>query len=278
MVSTTEIKPALVLQPYISCYALREFNTGETIMGKPLHAVHEYYMTFFLKNRFCEFIDASGKKESRLSNTLVTFLTEAHGSIYFKGNFTLFCAQIKSNGLFALFGIPQKILINEIFPIEDILQSDSKLIIEQLASSKDIYEMGCCMDKYFIRKLLQQKHKFYTTAIPTVSNIILQNKGRVSLDKLSNFANMSFRNFERRFIEEVGMSPKLYARIIRFYYAVENKMLHPEKSWTDISYEGGYFDQAHFIKEVKSFSGKTPEGLFKYTPPPVECFIERVEH
>lgn len=107
---------------------------------------------------------------------------------------------------------------------------------------------------------------------------ILQNKGIVSLDKLAHFANMSFRNFERRFIEEVGMSPKLYARIIRFYNAVENKMRHPEKSWTEITYEGGYFDQAHFIKEVKTFSAKTPDELFKYTPPPVEKFIERVEH
>lgn len=278
MVSTIEIKPALVLQPYISCYALRKFSTGDKIMPKPLHAVHEYYMTFFLRDKFCDFIDDSGKIKSRLSSTLITFLTESHGCTYFKGNYTLFHVQIKSNGVFALFGIPQKILIDGIFPIDDILRNDSNLIMEQLESSKDIYEMSCCMDAYFIRKLLQQKHKYYTTAIPAISNIILQNKGIVSLDKLANLANMSIRNFERRFIEEVGMSPKLYSRIIRFYNAVENKMLHPEKSWTDITYEGEYFDQTHFIKEVKTFSGKTPDELFKNTPPPAENFIEKVEH
>ena len=55
-------------------------------------------------------------------------------------------------------------------------------------------------------------------------------------------------------------------------------MLHPEKSWTDITYEGGYYDQAHFIKETKTLSSKTPDELFKYTPPPVENFILKVEH
>ncbi len=278
MVFTIEIKPAPVLQPYISCYALREFSTGEMVMPKPLHAVHEYYMTFYLKDKFCDLVNDSGKLIRKLSSTLITFLTESLGCTLWTGDYRLLNVQFKSNGLFAIFGIPQKILINEIFPIGDILGNDSILIMEQLESSNGIHEMAGYMNAYFIRKLLQQKHKYYTTAIPAISNIILQNKGVVSLDKLSHYANMSLRNFERRFIEEVGMSPKLYSRITRFYNAVENKMLHPEKSWTEITYEGGYFDQAHFIKEVKTFSAKTPDELFKYTPPPVEKFIEKVEH
>ena len=75
MVSTIEIKPALILRPFISCYALREFDTGGMIMPKPLHAVHEYYMTFFLKDKFCDLIDSSGKIQPRISSTLITFLT-----------------------------------------------------------------------------------------------------------------------------------------------------------------------------------------------------------
>lgn len=278
MVSTIEIKPALILRPFISCYALREFDTGGMIMPKPLHAVHEYYMTFFLKDKFCDLIDSSGKIQPRISSTLITFLTESRGCTYFNGNYTLFQVQIKSNGLFGIFGIPQKILMNDILPIDDILGNDGRVIKEQLESSKDIHEMGACMNTYFIKKLLHQKHKYYTTAIANVSAIILQNNGIVSLDWLARDSNMSFRNFERRFIDEVGMPPKLYSRIVRFYNAVEKKMMHPGKSWTDITYECGYFDQAHFIKEVKAFSSKTPEDLFKETPPPIEIYIGKVEH
>ena len=107
MVSTIQIKPAPVLQPFVDCYSLRKFNTGEMVMPQPMHAVHEYYLTFLLKEKFCDFKDNSGKVH-RKSNSLVTLLTESLGCVYYKGDFVAFCAQFKSNGLFAIFGIPQK--------------------------------------------------------------------------------------------------------------------------------------------------------------------------
>ena len=73
------------------------------------------------------------------------------------------------------------------------------------------------------------------------------------------------------------MSPKLLARIRRFNHALEYKMLHPDVTWTEITYECGYFDQMHLIKEFKEFSSKTPEELFKHTPPPVENYNTRAE-
>ena len=273
MVSTSQIKPALILQPYINCYSLRIFNTGERVMPQPLHAIYEYYLTFFLKDKFCRVKDISGKVETK-SSSLITFFTQSQGCVYYQGNYVLFCVQFKSNGLFAIFGIPQKMLINSIMPIEDILGNDYRLLNEQLDSSKDIFEMSKHMNAYLSQKLLCQRHNRHTNNIANCSNIILVKKGNISLDSLAYNGNMSSRNFERRFIDEIGMPPKLYARIVRFYNAIENRMLHPEKSWTDITYENGYYDQAHFIREVKSFSSKTPEELFNYTPPPTEKFIE----
>jgi AraC-like DNA-binding protein len=273
MVSTFQIKPALILQPFISFYSLRIFSTGETVMPQPLHAIYEYFLTFFLKDKFCKVKDRSGKIETK-SSSLVTFFTESQGCVYYKGSYVLFCVQFKSNGLFAIFGIPQKMLINSIIPIEDILGNGYRLLNEQLDSSKDIFEMSEHMDAYLTQKLLCQKHNKHTTNIANCSNIILFKKGNISLDSLAYNGNMSARNFERRFIDEIGMPPKLYARIVRFYSAIENKMLHPVKSWTDITYENGYYDQAHFIREVKSFSAKTPEELFSDTPPPTEKFTE----
>jgi AraC-like DNA-binding protein len=270
MVSTVQLKPAPILQPYISCYGLRVFNTGELEMPRPMHAVHEYYLTFFLGDKFCV--------HGKLSNVLTSLFTESQGCTYWKGNYALFHVQIKCNGLFAIFGIPQKILINTIVPLEDILGNECRQLTEQLESSKDIYEMSVYMNSYLTKMLLCQRHKMYTITITNIANIIFRNSGIVSLDTLVHYANMSFRNFERRFVEEVGLSPKLYARITRFYNALENKMLNPSKRWIDITYQYGYFDQAHFIKEVKTFSSKTPEELFKYTPPPTEDFITKVEH
>ncbi len=276
MVSTIQIKPAPILQPFVHCYALRLFNTGNQVMPQPIHAVHEYYMSFLLKEKFCDLTDNSGKMNHRKSSSLITLLTEPLGCMYYKGDYVLFSIQFKSNGFFAIFGIPQKILLNTIVPIEDILGKDACLIQEQLESSKDIGEMGRYMNACLTAKILSHRQNYYTTIIAGISQNILNNKGIVSIDRLAYDANMSLRNFERRFIETVGIPPKLYLRITRFFNALENKMLHPQINWTAISHEGGYFDQAHFIKECREFSLKAPEELFRYTPPPTENFIEKV--
>lgn len=278
MVSTIQIKPAPELQPFVSCYSLRKFDTLQLAMPQPMHAVHEYYMTFFLKDKFCEIRDNAGNFH-RASNALCTLFTESQGCNYYKGNYVLFCVQFKSNGIFAIFGIPQKILINAILPLEDILgEENNKLLTEQFQSSVDIFEMATYMNAYLIKMYLCQKHEIYTGIIANISDMLLHYKGVVSLDALALYGNMSLRNFERRFINEVGISPKLYARITRFYNALENKMLHPGKNWTDIVYENGYYDQSHFIKEVKLFSSKSPDELFKYTPPPTENFTQKIEY
>ena len=279
MVSTIQIKPAPVLQPFVSCYSLRQFDTAGLVMPQPMHAVHEYYMTFFLKDKFCEVKDISGNFQSRASNSLCTLFTEPQGYAHYKGNYILFCVQFKCNGIFAVFGIPQKILINTILPLGDILGDKNNLLLtEQFQSSADIFEMATYMNAYLIKMLLCQKHKIYTGIIANIADIVLHNKGVVSVDTLALYGSMSLRNFERRFIDEVGIPPKLYARITRFYNALENKMLHPGKNWTEIVYESCYYDQSHFIKEVKLFSSKSPDELFKYTPPPKENFIEKVDY
>jgi AraC-like DNA-binding protein len=273
MVSTIQIKPALLLQPYISSYSLRVFNTGNVEMPRPMYAVQECYMTFFLKDKYCELRDDSNRQMGKFSNALCTLFTGSQGCTYWKGDYIVFCVQFKSNGISAIFGIPQTILINAVLPLEDILGSDNSVLTEKLEAATSIMEMGKQMDEYLLRRLLYRKHKSVTHSIARASQIIADNKGNVSMDALAGYINMSNRNFERSFINEVGMPPKMYARVTRFFNAIENKMLHPGKRWTDITYENGYFDQAHFIKEVREFSSKTPEELFKDTPPPVENFI-----
>ena len=278
MVSTVQVKPAIPLQPFVSCYALRSFNTDDRGLLKPMFAVHESYITFFLQGESCELTDIDGTRNSRVSHTLVNLLTESKGGTYYKGNFVLFSAQFRSNGISSIFGIPQKMLVNHICSLADILPGESNLLAEQLAEDIRIEKVAAIMNEYLLKKLLGRKLKTHTQSICAASELILKNRGTANIDKLANYANMSARNFERSFIDEVGMPPKLYARITRFFTAIEDKALNPYKSWRDIVYEYNFYDQTHLIKEVKTFSFKTPEELFTVTPPVAEHYISRVEY
>lgn len=70
---------------------------------------------------------------------------------------------------------------------------------------------------------------------------------------------MSSKRFIERFKEDVGVTPKRYCRIRRFQQAVTLAHQQPE-DWSQVALDCGYFDQAHFIHDFRSFSGVTPTG------------------
>ncbi len=86
-------------------------------------------------------------------------------------------------------------------------------------------------------------------------------KGRMPIKILSKMTNISQRQLSRQFNNFLGLSPKEYSRIKRFLFTLDNIKKYPFYSLTQIAYESGYFDQAHFIHDCKEFAGITPREL-----------------
>ena len=210
---------------------------------------------------------------------MIGLLTRPNGIVHFTGKYHTFMIQFKANGFNKIFRIPMFEFTDKIFTTEDVFGRQTNDLHEQLLNATGIQQMAFFADKfllYFLNR--RQKTAPVYDGITAISKDLYNTTALLSVAQYAYKANMSVRNFERRFTEEVGMPPKLYARITRFYNALENKMLHPYKKWTAIAYENGFFDQAHLIREVKAFTYKTPEELFADTPPPREDFIAKVEH
>ena len=75
--------------------------------------------------------------------------------------------------------------------------------------------------------------------------------------------NVSERQFERRFVRAVGVSPHHYIRIVRFQEAMRLIKANQFERLSDVAYDLNYVDQSHFIKDIKAFSGYTPTDLVK---------------
>jgi AraC-like DNA-binding protein len=84
--------------------------------------------------------------------------------------------------------------------------------------------------------------------------------GRASIRGLASGAGLSRRQFERRFHEHVGLSPRLFGRIIKFQRAFQ---LLGRESGAAIAAGCGYVDQAHLVREMRRFAGQTPSALAK---------------
>ena len=90
---------------------------------------------------------------------------------------------------------------------------------------------------------------------------ILCAAGNARVAALASDAGLSMRQFERCFMQQVGVHPKLYARIVRFEAALDRKARSSTKSWTDVAHEFGYYDQMHMVHDFESLSGGTPTKI-----------------
>ena len=92
--------------------------------------------------------------------------------------------------------------------------------------------------------------------------LIYQSHGAIRIKELNERLFISQSPFEKRFRKVVGTTPKKFASIVRFNTVLNN--LNESKSLTEICYENNFFDQAHFIKDFKQFTGDTPENFKRF--------------
>lgn len=91
---------------------------------------------------------------------------------------------------------------------------------------------------------------------------IFRSQGQLDVVELADGLKINRRNMERKFASVIGMSPKQLSRVVRLQATL--KMLEQKKftSLTSLAYENGYYDQSHFIKDFKEFTGTSPKLFF----------------
>jgi len=94
--------------------------------------------------------------------------------------------------------------------------------------------------------------------VRTTAKLLYHTRGQFRVAELADYCHLSVRQLERQFDQTTGVSPKALARAIRFESIRERLMFDPNANLTDLAYEFGYADQAHFIKDFKSLTDKTP--------------------
>jgi AraC-like DNA-binding protein len=84
--------------------------------------------------------------------------------------------------------------------------------------------------------------------------------GAVRVGALSDAAGVSRNHLATRFKAHVGLTPKRVARIYRFARLILSIDTCGPVDWWELAHVAGYFDQAHFCREFKDFTGHTPTG------------------
>jgi AraC-like DNA-binding protein len=92
----------------------------------------------------------------------------------------------------------------------------------------------------------------------TAARVIASKGGQLRIGELADKLGVTRRQLERQCRRDLGVSPKMLARILRFRRAAALIAHSQVRSGADLAAAGGYVDQAHLIREFKEFAGTTP--------------------
>lgn len=277
VVKTTVIQPADVLKKYIRAYEYREFDTmGEEIL-KPVPASFETQVSLFINSSLYNYRNPDEDKpiyrhtpSVKPTSGIAGMQSSMKGAFVFKGHNRIFTIQFTPGGFSSIFAIPGTYIMNRLYDVREVLHTDMDLVHEQIHDAKSFYEMIPFVENYLLNKLVKNKTLYLNHPLLLATDALVTHPHQFSIKDLAYHTNMTLKTFERRFTEQVGLSPKLFHRVHRFSRAVELKMASPELSWADIAYRLGYYDQMHFIKDFKQFTNSTPSDFIKKTPPLAE--------
>lgn len=161
-------------------------------------------------------------------------------------------------GVFSAFGLEQYKLHNTTIDAYKLFPK-LKLYSKQLEASLDNIETCIAILEQF---MLEDYHEYLTPTdekIITACNLIKSKDKNLPIKELCRLVNMSQYSFCNHFTKIIGISPKLFGQIAR--YSKAKKLIHStiDINWNEIAFQFGYFDQSHFIKEYKRFSGAIPK-------------------
>ena len=198
----------------------------------------------------------------------------SYKDFYSKGPFSLVAVVFQPYFLNILVKASAKEVRNQIIFVEDVLKNSLQRFQENLLNRTNPLTIINDLNTFFTEFIVRENTSEYSF-IAAVQKYILQNKGAVSSKELERFTGYTERHLERKFEDHMGISPKKYSNIIRLHYflsLMNNRNCN--KNLTMLSYDAGYTDQSHLIREFKNNVGLTPKQYLKTENKMAVNFIE----
>jgi methylphosphotriester-DNA--protein-cysteine methyltransferase len=179
-------------------------------------------------------------------------------NMHLSGGVESFAIFFQPLAFWQLFRLPTSSLVNHDFDGYAVLGAEADQLWSRLAETATFAERVKVAEAYLLRKAVNAERN---SSIMKAALYMFRTKGAVRLDDVASQLSLGLRQFERNFLSEIGLSPKLYSRVARFQTVLETRIQRQDTGWANLANEFGYHDQMHMIKDFQKLSGLTPEGL-----------------
>ncbi|QEC40989.1 AraC family transcriptional regulator [Pseudobacter ginsenosidimutans] len=252
----SRFSPSISLMPFI-----REYMVIEAEQELINSLVPDTFMAMAIRIKGTTGV-LSGNDLTQIPSGIISGLSDTTRTVSYAANSANLIIAFKDGGMAAFSPVPahelfaKSISAGNIFPPAE-LQILSEKIQDAITHEARIQ----LLDQFLLNKLKA------TPSDPMINRaveLIRKHKGIIRVKDLATALHISQDPFEKKFRARIGSSPKKFASITRIRNLINNYASYT--SLTDASYDAGFYDQSHFIKEFRQFTGKSPSAFFSAPP------------
>jgi AraC-like DNA-binding protein len=158
-------------------------------------------------------------------------------------------------GAYRLLGVPLDHLAGAVVALDDVLGAPARELAEVLRATEDWDERFDALDAFLLARAADGPRP--SAAVAWAWSRLRATAGRERIGTLAAEIGWSRRHLVAKFREQVGLTPKTVARLLRFAELRARVAAAPVR-WADVAYDLGYADQAHLAREFRELAGITP--------------------
>ena len=251
-------RPAAALAPFVRCYVQLAVCLPGAPVLLPIPARSAPILEFTLGDPHeVLFTERAGREVAHACN-VVGVQTYRRVELSMRGNLQEFVILFQPGGLSALLSVPGDTLANRHFDGRAVCGAWVDDLRNRLGTSSSFAERVRHADQCL---LLRHPTRSAHQGVAEAARALLARNGSLRIAGLVEQSGLSSRQFERRFAAHVGMSAKLFARVVRMEAALKRKQQAPGLRWTDVAHELGYSDQMHMVHDFSLLAGATPSTV-----------------
>ncbi|MGZ3119646.1 helix-turn-helix domain-containing protein [Streptomyces sp. H62] len=165
-------------------------------------------------------------------------------------------------GARAVYGMPSAELAHRMVPLDELLGALAVELVDRLRSAATWRARFTALDALLLRAVGRgacgDPVRWARPEVVEAWRRLVAARGRVQVGAVAAELGWSRRHLTERFRAEMGLSPKTFARVLRFEHAHELAAVQNPLPWADVATVSGYADQAHLVRDWREFTNRSP--------------------
>jgi AraC-like DNA-binding protein len=166
-------------------------------------------------------------------------------------------------GAYQLLGRPVGELGGQVVDLQEVFGAPGRRLMEAVRDAPTWRRRFALLDEFLLGAAEEGRRP--SPEVARAWQLVVISGGAAAIGRVANEVGWSHKHLITKFTQQVGLTPKTAARLVRFERVLSRVRMECVTRWDQVAAEGGYADQPHLIRDFRTFTGLTPTDYLHTT-------------